>query len=122
MTALVRGYRVLAIIVGVLLAFCSIIVLPLNHLHSWVGIETGPLAQGASLQHFGESASVLWAVHGWVFIIYVVVAFILSRRAGWSPVFTVVALIAGLVPFLIFWVERRVVAKLKAENPELAAA
>ena len=28
-------------------------------------------------------------------------------------------LVAGLIPLLIFWVEHRVVQKLKAENPDL---
>ena len=50
----------------------------------------------------------------------VVVAFFLSRKAGWSVGFTLVALAAGLIPLLIFWVEHRVMQKLKEENPDLA--
>ena len=61
----------------------------------------------------------MWLFHGWIFMVYVVVAFLLSRKAGWSIGFTVLALVAGLVPLLIFWVERRVVQKFKAENPDL---
>jgi len=61
----------------------------------------------------------MWVAHGWIFMIYVVVAFFLSRKAGWSIGFTVVALAAGLIPLLIFWVEHRVVQKLKEENPDL---
>ena len=49
--------RVLAMVVGVLLAFCSLVALPLKYL----------AADGSSLQTFGENASILWAVHGWVF-------------------------------------------------------
>jgi integral membrane protein len=52
---------------------------------------------------------------------YVVVAFLLSRRARWSIQFTVLALIAGLVPLLIFWVEHKVNQRVRAENPELVA-
>ena len=109
MNGLVTGYRVLAVIVGILLAFCSLVALPLKYLAT----------DGTSLQQFGEDASVLWVVHGWIFMIYVVVAFLLSRRAGWSFGFTIVALVAGLVPLLIFWVERQVMQKLRAENPDL---
>ena len=29
-------------------------------------------------------ASIMWLVHGWIFMVYVVVAFLLSRRANWS--------------------------------------
>jgi len=108
---LVTTYRVLAFVVGVLLAFCSLVALPLKYLAS----------DGSSLQQFGADASILWVLHGWVFMVYVVVAFLLSRRAGWSLGFTVVALAAGLVPLLIFWVERRVVHRLREENPDLAA-
>ncbi|MFN8192214.1 MAG: DUF3817 domain-containing protein [Nocardioidaceae bacterium] len=111
MQRLLTTYRVLAMIVGVLLAFCSLVALPLKYL----------AAEGGGLQTFGERASFLWVAHGWVFMIYVVVAFLLSRRAGWTPGFTIVALAAGLIPLLIFWVEHRVVQRLRAEHPELAA-
>jgi integral membrane protein len=106
---LVIAYRVLAFVVGILLAFCSLVALPLKYLAT----------EGSSLQKFGEDASILWVAHGWVFMIYVVVAFFLSRKAGWTIGFTILALVAGLVPLLIFWVEHRVVQKLKAERPEL---
>ena len=111
MTKLFNTYRVLAIVVGVLLAFCSLVALPLKYLAT----------EGSSLQEFGESASILWVAHGWVFMAYVVVAVLLSRRAGWSLGFTVVALVAGLVPLLIFWVEHRVTQRFRAEHPELAS-
>jgi integral membrane protein len=107
---LVNSYRVLAFVVGILLAFCSLVALPLKYLAT----------EGSSAQRFGEDASIMWVAHGWIFMIYVVVAFFLSRRAGWSIGFTILALVAGLIPLLIFWVEHRVVQKLKAEDPELA--
>ncbi len=74
MRNLFTAYRWLAPIVGVLLAFCSLVALPLKYL----------AAEGSDLQQFGETASVMWTVHGWVFMVYVVVAFLLARRAGWS--------------------------------------
>lgn len=112
MKNLFNAYRVLALVVGVLLAFCSLVALPLKYL----------APEGGDLQQFGESASILWVAHGWVFMIYVVVAFLLARRARWSPGFTVVALAAGLIPLLIFWVEHRVTQRLRAEHPELVSA
>ena len=112
MSRLFIAYRVLAMIVGVLLAFCALVALPLKYL----------APEGSNLQQFGESASIMWVVHGWVFMIYVVVTFLLARRAGWSVPFTVLVLAAGLIPLLIFWVERRVVERVRAEHPELAAS
>ena len=106
---LFRAYRLLALVVGVLLAFCALVALPLKYLAS----------DGSALQSFGESASIMWVAHGWVFMIYVVVAFLLSRRADWTVGFTLLALIAGLIPLLIFFVERRVAQKVHEETPEL---
>jgi integral membrane protein len=104
------AYRVLAILVGVLLAFCALVALPLKYLAT----------DGSPLQTFGENASIMWVAHGWIFMIYVVVAFLLSRAAKWSTGFTIVALAAGLIPLLIFWVEHRVAQRFKVEHPELA--
>lgn len=104
-------YRVLALVVGVLLAFCSFVALPLRYLTT----------EGSDLQRLGETLSIGWVVHGWVFMIYVVVAFLLSRKARWSLQFTALTLVAGLVPLLIFWVEHKVNQRVRAENPELVA-
>lgn len=108
MKKLFDAYRVLALVVGVLLAFCSLVALPLRYLP----------AEGSSLQSFGENASIMWAVHGWVFIIYVVVAFFLARKALWTLPFTLLVLVAGLVPLLIFFVERMVSRKVRTEFPD----
>lgn len=102
-------YRVLAIVVGVLLAFCSFVALPLRYLP----------AQGTDLQRLGENLSIMWVAHGWVFMAYVVVTFLLARRLRWSIGYTVLNLAAGLIPLLIFWMEHQVNLKVRAEHPEL---
>jgi integral membrane protein len=107
-TKLFPTYRVLALVVGVLLAFCSLVAFPAKYFAT----------EGTDLQEFGETASIMWMFHGWIFMIYVVVAFLLSRRAGWSTAFTVLTLVAGLVPLLIFWVEHRVTVRIRAEYPD----
>ena len=56
----------------------------------------------------------------WLTLASIVVAFLLSRAAKWTPAFTILALAAGLIPLLIFWVEHRVSQRFKAEHPELA--
>lgn len=110
MARLFNAYRWLALLVGVLLAFGSFVAAPLKYL----------AAEGSGLQHFGEQASIIWVVHGWVFMVYVVVAFLLARRARWSVQFALLALVAGLITLLIFWVERRVAQRFRAEHPEYA--
>ena len=112
MKNLLSAYRILAPVVGVLLAFLSIVVLPMKYL----------LTDGSHLQRLGEDLSILWVLHGWCYMAYLVVAFLLARRARWSLQFTVVMLIAGLVPLLMFWVESQVGKKMRAEHPELVDA
>jgi integral membrane protein len=109
-TKLFTAYRVLALLVGVLLAFCALVALPLKYLAT----------EGSDLQRFGESASIMWVAHGWVFMAYFVVAFLLSRAEGWSPSFTILTLVAGLVPLLIFWVEHRVTQRVRAAHADVA--
>ncbi|MCX6395041.1 MAG: DUF3817 domain-containing protein [Propionibacteriales bacterium] len=112
MTKLFSAYRVLSPVVGVLLAFCSLVVLPAKYLAT----------DGSGLQKFGEDASILWVAHGWVYMIYFLVAFLISRQARWTPQYSVLVLVAGLVPLLIFWVERNVIVKLREQFPELASS
>ena len=109
MRNLFTAYRVLAFVVGVLLAALAVGMV-LKYL----------LTEGTELQVFGdELTAVVALIHGWVYIVYVVVAFLLSRRAGWSLQFLLLMLLAGLIPFLIFWVEHRVVSRMRAEHAEL---
>jgi integral membrane protein len=106
------AYRVLAMLVGVLLAFCSLVVAPARYL----------APEGSGLQQWGETWSILWAAHGWVFIIYVAVSFLLWRQTRWSLPFALLVLVSGLIPLVIFYVERVVTRRIRAEHPELAPA
>lgn len=106
-------YRVLAIVVGVLLTILVFVGLPLKYLTT----------DGTSLQQTGDTiTTVVGIAHGWLYMAYVIVAFLLARRARWSLPFTLLALAAGLIPILIFWVEHRVTQRMRAEHPELASA
>jgi hypothetical protein len=51
-------------------------------------------------------------------MVYVVVAFLLSRRQGWTIQFTLLVLVAGLIPLLIFYVERVVVQKFREDEAD----
>jgi Flp pilus assembly protein TadB len=50
---------------------------------------------------------------------YLVVAFLLWRWTRWPVWFAVLVLLAGLIPLVIFWVERSVVRRFREEYPEL---
>lgn len=102
-------YKVLAYVVGVLLLALT------------VGMICKYLfPEGGSIESFGETFTPIVAVgHGYIYMAYVVAAFFLSMRAGWTYTFLGLMLLAGLVPGLIFFVERRVEAKVRAEVPSL---
>ena len=111
MTKLFPVYRALAYVVGVLLLVGTV-----GSLFKYL------LEDGTTLQQLGDDLTPIWLVHGWIYMIYVVVAFLLSQKARWSIPQLALMLIAGLIPGLIFWVERRVADRLRADHPELAKA
>lgn len=111
MTRLFHTYRVLALVVGILL-----VVGALSSVCKYL------LEEGSALQQLGDDLTLIWIVHGWIYIAYVVVAFLLSQKARWSLSQLGLMLIAGLIPGLIFWVEHRVVERLREDHPELARA
>ena len=107
MKLLATTYRVLAYVVGVLLAVCSV-----------TSVLKYGAPDGSGPQQLGEDLAILWAFHGFIYMAYFVVALVLAVRAGWSMTFTLLMLAAGLIPFLMFWVERVVTRRLRAEHAE----
>jgi integral membrane protein len=95
--AAVTRYRVLANVVGVFLLLLCIGMI----------VKYGPPKQEAIV-------SIVGPVHGFLYMVYLAVSFDLYRRARWplSRIVTMVA--AGLVPFLAFVVERRIVRESRA--------
>jgi integral membrane protein len=52
--------------------------------------------------------------HGFLYLLYVVATANLGFKAGWSLPKMVLIMLAGCVPLLSFWVERRVAGELGA--------
>ncbi|MFY1704006.1 DUF3817 domain-containing protein [Micromonospora sp. WMMA1923] len=105
--ALIR-YRVIAWIVGVVLILLVVIGMPLKYgFDEPVVVETiGP-------------------AHGFLYMGYLVAAFDLSRRADWPLKRMLAVMLAGTVPFVSFWAERRVsrwVAVRPERTPETVAS
>ncbi len=119
-----RFYQVMASIVGVLLIVLCLIGVPLANFDGtpmWGMFDTTPVlvSPGSELQGVGEAiTSYLGTAHGWLYMIFLFSAFLLSRRAAWPTGFTIVTLLMGTVPVLSFWSERRASKRLKAEHPE----
>jgi integral membrane protein len=94
--AAVMRYRVMSYVAGVMLIVLFFVAVPLHY-----------------LAHEPWLSDVLGVVHGMVtFPLYLVVAFALYRRAGWPLNRMVLVVAAGVVPFLTFTVERRIVREL----------
>lgn len=89
-------YRVMAYIAGPILLVLFFVAVPLNYLADVPVVS-----------------DVLGVVHGMIiFPLYLVACFDLYRRAGWPLGRMVLLVAAGIVPFLAFSVERKVVREL----------
>ncbi|THV10540.1 DUF3817 domain-containing protein [Nocardioides caeni] len=105
----------MATIVGVLLVVLCLIGLPLHYGHlvsdaAWLAEGTGDGWQIGS-----DISAYLGVAHGWLYMLFLIAAFLLSRRADWTNGFTVVTLLMGTVPVLSFWSEHRATRRVKDE-------
>ena len=72
------------------------------------------LSYGVGLK--GEENPLHWwpQPHGFIYMVYLVATALLGFKVGWSLTRMVLVMLAGCVPFLSFWVERRVAAEVGA--------
>ncbi len=111
MKTVLTWYRVLATVVGISIILLVVVGLPLNNLHD---VSSGILPVGSTGQQLGDDISTyLGTAHGFIYMGFLFVAFVLSRMARWSITFTLVTLLCGTVPFLSFWAERRAVRQVQ---------
>ncbi|WP_104525772.1 DUF3817 domain-containing protein [Blastococcus atacamensis] len=90
-------YRVMANVVGVLLIALIFVAVPLNH-----------------LADIPEPSTVLGTAHGWLYGLFFLATVDLALRARWTLKGFLVTVLAGTVPFLSFWAERRATRKTRA--------
>ncbi len=102
--ALVR-YRVMAYVVGTGLATLV-----------FVGV---PLQYGAGVP---QVDAIVGPVHGFLYIVYLLVAVDLARRARFTLLQMAAMIGAGFIPLLAFVIEHRVTTRLRAAYPEIAGA
>ena len=120
-SALTR-YRVMATVVGVLLVVLCLVGVPLANFdgtYMWRVFPTTPalFPDGSTAHRLGEAITTyLGVAHGWLYMVFVVTAFLLSRRARWDLPFTLVTLVLGTVPVASFWAEHRATARVRAEH------
>lgn len=89
-------YRVLALIVGVLTPVVVLIATPLDLIWDQPSL-----------------ARVIGPIHGFLFMAYLVVTFLLGVKLAWSWKTLGWRMAAGIIPFLTFVVERQVEREVK---------
>jgi integral membrane protein len=99
LSAALLRYRVLAYVVGTLLVVLVFVGVPLSHFAGRKGVS-----------------SVVAPLHGWLFVVYLVAMVDLARRTGWDVKRMLLIAVAGVVPFLTFWVERQVTRDVLART------
>jgi integral membrane protein len=111
----------MAYVVGVLLVVLVLIGVPLANFDGtpmWHVFPNTPdiWAAGSTPHRVGEAITTyLGVAHGWLYMLFLVMAAILARRARWPLGFTVVTLLLGTVPILSFVAERRATARVRAQ-------
>lgn len=74
---------------------------------------------GVPLQIWGDNdlvVAIVGTAHGWLYMVYVVLTFDLARRARWPIGRTIAVILAGTVPFLSFYAERRSTRWIRTER------
>jgi integral membrane protein len=102
----------MASIVGVLLIVLVLIGLPLHYGHL---LHEDLFPKGGTAEQLGATISAtLGVAHGWLYMIFLIVAFLLSRKAEWELPFTIGTMAMGTVPVLSFWAEHRATKDVRA--------
>ncbi len=89
-------YRIAAWVVGCILITLIFVAMPLKYL------ADRPLL-----------VETIGPIHGFAYMAYLVVVYLLSSAARWSWRRTIAVMLAGTVPLLSFWVEHRVTAQVR---------
>lgn len=102
---LLTAYRVLAYVTGAGLVLLVCVAMPLKY------VADQP-----------EPTAVIGQLHGFLYALYVVVTLVLAYVRRWSLLKALLILLAGTVPFVTFYAERRVVRAERAAAVEASRA
>jgi integral membrane protein len=91
-------YRVLAILVGSVLAVLTFVAMPYRYLIAKEEIAAYAIA---------------WMIHGYLFPLYVISTFVLSLKLNWPIGKTLIVMFAGTVPLMSFFAERKLAKEIK---------
>jgi integral membrane protein len=92
-----KRYRVMAYVVGVMLLVLVFVAIPIRYLGDNPRVS-----------------EIVSPIHGFLYIVYVVVAFDLGSRMRWPFRKTIWLCLAGTIPFVSFVMEPKVTREVKA--------
>ena len=102
-------YRVMAYVVGTFLAILILIGVPLKY---WA-------SDGTTAQDAGEWITTwLGTAHGFLYMVFLVAAAMLARKARFPLGFSVLILVLGTIPILSFVGERMATARVRATHAD----
>ncbi len=99
MSGALNRFRFMAYVVGI-----GLLLLVVAMLFKYVGDSTGMI-------------KLVGPVHGFLYAIYLVIAVDLGLKSRWSIKGTILVLLAGTIPFLSFYAERKVVERVREGVP-----
>lgn len=100
-------YRILAFATGVmLLVACTFLV----------------LTRGVGLDELRKTSGLVWMFHGWLYLIYFIVAAALGIKLRWTWGRIVLVLVAGMVPTMSFFMEHSVTRDVRGRIAAGSAA
>jgi integral membrane protein len=105
MTGAFKRFRFMAWVVGVFLLVLVFIAMPLKYFWDQPAL-----------------VAVVGPIHGFLYMVYLVVAFDLAVRAKWPFVRTLLVLLAGTIPVMSFVAERKVSTWFRERTPRTPAA
>jgi integral membrane protein len=91
------AFRVMAYATGVMLLLLVFVAMPIKYLGD-----------------NGTPVRIIGTTHGWLYIGYVISAFVMAQKLRWGVGRTVLLLLAGTIPFMSFVAERKVRHQVQA--------
>lgn len=104
---LLTAYKVMSYITGVGLIVLVFIAVPIKYVPA-LGEKEGPVA-------------VVGALHGYLYMVYVVLALVLAYTRKWKLLKVILVVAAGTIPLAVFFAERRVMRDEVARDAQAPA-
>ncbi|MCP2166396.1 DUF3817 domain-containing protein [Goodfellowiella coeruleoviolacea] len=82
-----------------------------------VGVGLLTLVAAMLVKYLGDQAvlvQVIGPIHGFLYAVYLILAVDLAIKARWSIKGTILVLLAGTIPFVSFYAERKVTDRVRA--------